>query len=372
MAVDIAKIRERAVEEEAKQLARSQQGFSYWSPKAGQNRVRLLPPWTTEGKNRDSFFREIYVHFGVGPEEAKRTYSCPAKTPDSEAKSCPICDWVKALRDTGGAAEQEAAESIRAKQRFYSNIVDLTDPVFVEKDITEWKARNSGKECPFKIGDTKVQVFTYGPTIWNDLMAIFLDANVDVTDLNTGRDINIKREGEGMRTKYSARPALEVKAFSPIGRAVSEILINLDAIMPFAPAQALQDAVQGDAFPPADAPPALAQNQNKGAASQNPAMQGRAQAPANRQLPKAKPEEKPPACFKDLTTVSAEDAECVGGEKEGQQYDNCPFYDACSEARQEAEKPKPTPSRRGRRADTTQSSAVDDLETEMRNQLRGR
>lgn len=389
MGVDVNKVKQKAEEEAARAAARQSGGFKYWSPAVGKNNVRFMPPWTTNGDNANQFWREIFVHWGIGADDAGeggQSFACPSQTPFGPGGACPVCQYVAQLRATKDQADMEMANNLRAKQRFYSNVVDLEDAVYTSKDVEEWKGRQEDKtrECPFKVGDTKVQVFSYGPMIYKDLLDLFSEA--DLSDLNAGRTIVITKEGQGRETKYRTRPEFSPTSFSPKGRPLADVLVDLDRLMPFAPPEQMSAALNGEAY----TPPARQVGSGKQApqlppanAAPTPTPAPKAAAPAQKvQQPKptpavlpqapAEPEGEAPPCFKDLTTCSKTDAECVGGQKGQDIYDPCPFFKQCDAAMEASKAPAAPPARRAAKkapAAPAQASEVDDLEAEMRQSL---
>lgn len=395
MAVNVNKVKQKAEEEAAKAAARAAGGARYWSPQGGKNSVRFMPPWTSEGDNADQFWREVYVHWSIGADdsgEGGQSFACPAQTPHGPGGACPVCQHVAQLRATKDPADMELANNIRAKQRFYSNVVDLEDPVYTSKDLEEWKGRQEDKtrECPFKIGDSKIQVFSYGPMIYKDLLDLFCEA--DISDLNGGRTIVITREGLGRETKYRTRPEFAPTPFSVKGRSIEEALVNLDNLMPFAPPEQMAAAIEGKTAPaqrqvpaskpapqlPAANPASAGTGTSKppAAAAQKPAVQQPKPTLPVIQTPPAStaaPADAPP-CYKDLVTLNKTDPECVGGQKGADIFDPCPFVTDCDNAIKASQAPA-TPSRRAAKKapvvqqPTEQSSEVDDLEAEMRQSL---
>jgi hypothetical protein len=386
MGVDLAKQKQRQKEEEQKTAARAAGGFKFWSPAVGENRVRFMPPWTEEGPNANDFAREVYVHWNVGPEEKGVTFSCPAKTPDGPGSVCPVCNFVKQLRATEDAADQEIAADIAAKQRFYSNIVDLSDPLYVAQDIVEWKAKSQGNnECPFTVGETKMKVFSYGPMIFKDLLDIFAD-NIDITDLQTGWDVKITREGKGRQTRYRVRLD-SAKGQSPFvfeaKDSIEKRLVNLDNLMPYKTVEDMENAIKGSLpasqLPPAGTPPPQLPAQTQALPDPEPAKpdggNGVQIKPAVQITPEPEEEEEPP-CFKDTEYFDEKDVECVGGDKDNEEgikveYERCPFFAECKAHC------KPPKKRRGRRKAAKAKSAesetepeVDELEAEMKSALK--
>lgn len=393
MGVDLNKAKAKAAEEAAKQEARTRgfQSVTYWKPGQGKNKIRVMPPWTDDetNPNANQFWREVFVHFSVGDNES--VFACPAKTTAGPGGACVLCEEVQRLRATRDPADASVAKDMNGKQRLYSNIVDLADPVYTAKDIKEWTENefNEGKDCPFDVGDTKIQVFGYGPMIFKQLLDI-LTENIDFTDLESGYDISITRSGKDRNTEYQVTLVPPAKPFEVIGRDLEEAIPDLDALLPFQDAANMRAALTGEPPPPA------------------PQMAGRAS--ESRALPSAAPEppppppkaatvqeavqdadivedddEEPPECFEDPDIHNEKDAECCGGVKdidgERMEFDPCPFFDACHKAVTKALEPPPPPpkKRRGRpkgsknkpKTNTNAPSAavisddVDALEAEM-------
>jgi hypothetical protein len=153
---------------------KSQTGGDFWTPKAGRNLIRILPPWA-EGK---LFWRETAVHWNVGPDS--KMVVCLKKELD---KPCYICEAYARLQQSQDPRDQSAASEIRANTRVYLNIVDLDNV------------------------DKGVQVYTCGIKILQDLLAYFADPDWgDITHPETGYDIVIEREGSTREnTKYQVR-----------------------------------------------------------------------------------------------------------------------------------------------------------------------
>ena len=389
--VDIGKMKQRQEVEDAKEAARAAGGFKFWSPQLGENRLRFMPPWTEEGPNANDFARESYVHWNIGPEEKGVTFTCPVRSPNGPGGDCPACVHVKALRATEDAADQEMAADDAAKQRFFSNIVDLDDEFFTAEDVTAYKTKNQGGDCPFEIGDTKVQVFSYGPMIYKDLLDIFAD-NIDITDLDTGWDIQIKKTGKG-KTGTSYRVKLDNNkgecafAFKSEKKTLADRLVNLDNLMPYKSLEDMNAALSGvvvGSQMPAGAPPPQLPAASAPPANTQPAP---APAPSNGAAPTSAvqvaeaPEEEPPICFKITEGENAffneTDAECIGGEKDLggddgiQVFEACPWFAECkSHCNPEPVKKK----RRGRRKAAAAPAPgtgdpVDSLEAEMKANL---
>jgi len=240
--VDKGKVAQKAAEEAAKANRGPKTAMLYWKPKQGQNSIRVMPPWTDDGVNAFQFWRECYVHWSIGPDENNaQHFSCPKQTPGSTDTECPICDEYDRLRASSDPADKEAAKGLRAKQRSFSNIIDLSDPLWKKDDLDELKANGvDDKEMP-RAGSPKVQVYTYGPTVWKQLLDIYTD-NVDFCDPIKGHNIFITREGKDINTEYRVRPDVAVTR-APFK--TEPPLWNLDAMMPFRQAVEMKAILEG-------------------------------------------------------------------------------------------------------------------------------
>lgn len=238
--VDREKAKKKAAEEAAKVAARQSYGTRlYWKPKVGQNKIRVMPPWTDQGPNSYQFWREVHVHWGIGPDEDNvKHISCPWNTPPKKITECPVCDEYNRLKGSSDPEEKEAARELRPKPRAFSNIINLNDPTWTNDDVTELKANNV--ENPPTVGDPKIQLFSYGPKILKELLDIFQDA--DITDLKEGYDINITREGTGLQTEYRVRADLKPSKAPFKGEPK---LTDLDGLMPFMEPYEIKAALEG-------------------------------------------------------------------------------------------------------------------------------
>ena len=163
-------------------------GTGVWRfiPKPGETQLRLMPPWTEEGDWANLPMRRIFVHWiGSGSNADKRI--CLKKTFGEE---CPVCDEAAKLRATGDPADAALASDLRPQEKYISNVIDIADPVFDS-------------------GDPKVQLWEYGPMIYNKLATYIMDAEYgDITDPDEGFTIKLTRKGKGqMDTTYEIRCA---------------------------------------------------------------------------------------------------------------------------------------------------------------------
>lgn len=224
----------------------------FWVPKAGKNSIRIMPPWTTDEKSDFAgiFWREVYQHWNVSSDQ-KAPFICPKQTPGMDAE-CPVCDFVEALRARKNDLDaQELVKKIRAKVTYMLNVVDLKDPTYTETDVEKFReARNSDVECPFEVGDPKIQVYAAGTTVFNQILG-FISENEgeDITHFDTGHDVTINKVGSGMTTKYEVM----VKA-KPSKTAIPENtkITNLEEVGFTVEADKLREMLSsnhGNAFP---------------------------------------------------------------------------------------------------------------------------
>lgn len=144
----------------------------------GKNVRRILWP---KGE-RDLCYTEGYIHFGLG-EDGKTSMVC-RKTNDSKAH-CPVCEYISQLQMSRDKNDKKLADAIKARKRVYFNVID----------------RDSDSETD------ELKVLPVGLTVQKQIVAILCDPDYgDITDPIGGRDVTIKRTGQGLNTEYSVLP----------------------------------------------------------------------------------------------------------------------------------------------------------------------
>lgn len=152
----------------------------YWSPPSGISVIRILP----EIKTMPFFFQEVGKHemwdFG-----GKEIY-CPKYT-SGGLFECPICDLVSELYK-GSEADKDLAGKLRLVRTFWMNV------------IVRDKEDNGG--------DTGSGPFIFQPkvTIFNGINALITGSYGDITDPDTGTDVEIHKKGEKIKTEYQVFP----------------------------------------------------------------------------------------------------------------------------------------------------------------------
>jgi hypothetical protein len=200
-------------------------GDSSWDKLGdGKNMRRILP---VPGNKK--FYTEGFTHFNVGPNQ--RAVRCidedhidPEKSLPNSKTSCPLCQ--KFLReqarinseyqkgDEDGRAEwKRAKEKYVPRRQYYSNVLVKDDD-----------------------GDVEVKILAYGAQIWGQLMNFYLgdDTSIgDFTDPESGRWMNLKKEGKGGRDRrnveYKVFPASDSEDISDSWDDIKEVLNDLDA-----------------------------------------------------------------------------------------------------------------------------------------------
>lgn len=200
--IDWNKVNSKAQQLEQKLTKKSGGGAKFWRPRDGENRIRVLTGWATEGDFVGQFWREVAQHWGVS-ESQSGPIVCPKETPYLEG-DCPICDFVEALKSKkGDLAAQELVKDLRAKTAYLLNVVDLKDPVYTANDVAEYKKSRPENDVPFAVGDTKVQVFAAPSTVFNQILNACKANQMDITDPMSGNDVSLTKMGKGLTTKYT-------------------------------------------------------------------------------------------------------------------------------------------------------------------------
>lgn len=185
-------------------------GASFWKPAAGENKVRIMPPWADDGEFVGQAWREVAQHWNVS-EDQKGPVLCPRNTPDLEGE-CPICDFVAELKQNKADVNAQAlVKEIRAKTTYLLNVVDMKDPVYTAQDVAEQKKNAPNRECPFEVGDTKVQIYACPTTIFDQILGIITSSGKDITQLDGGRTLVITKypNKDRFKTRYTCQPDLD-------------------------------------------------------------------------------------------------------------------------------------------------------------------
>lgn len=167
-------------------------GTGFWSPPSGSSIIRILPELTVaEGGTMEEgiFYQQVGQHYIPGGNKKTAVY-CPNWTTEG-VHACPICDLVAELWK-GDEEAKELARQLRHDRKFWMNVV-VRDK--------EDKGGNTGSG-PF--------IFTPGVTVFGGISALVNspDLEYEITDIDYGLDIEIRKTGEKLNTEYNVFPRI--------------------------------------------------------------------------------------------------------------------------------------------------------------------
>jgi len=169
MAIDLDKIRE--IHNSLQNQGSADGSFinNFFQVVEGTNTVRVLPP-KEEGQD---FYSMTKLHRVRDTEGRMKSFHCRR----TQGESCPLCDLYFGLWKTGKTEDQDLARQIKARDRYYMNIVDRET--------------------------TKVKILSVGVILFKKIVATIMDADYgDITDLEKGHDFKIIMYKEGQWPKY--------------------------------------------------------------------------------------------------------------------------------------------------------------------------
>jgi hypothetical protein len=139
----------------------------------------------------------------------------------TKKESCKACTVAEGLKRSNNKADRDYGYQIHAKRRVYANVIDRKSP------------------------ERGVQVFAFGKTVHDELLKL-RDPDMggdDYTDPESGFDIFIEKNGEGLKTEYMVSGS---RKSSPLGN--SEWLDQLHDLSRFAdttkPTHEIEDALE--------------------------------------------------------------------------------------------------------------------------------
>jgi hypothetical protein len=149
------KYRPRTSEEmqrRAHQTGGSKEGFvkqdiQTWTPKDGDNKIRICPPTWDEATH---YGLEVFAHYGIGPDNS--SFLCPKK---HHAEQCSPCDARVELMNDG---DEEGARDLNWKKRVGMWIIDRKEeskgpqlwfaPWTLDQEIAKQSIDESGEVMP--------------------------------------------------------------------------------------------------------------------------------------------------------------------------------------------------------------------------------
>ena len=169
MAIDLDKI--RALHSQLSSQGGSDNNFinNFYQISEGTNTVRILP--SKEGEK--DFYAMTKIHRVPNTEGQVRNIHCRRV----HGESCPVCDLYFGLWKTGKKEDEDLARQIKARDRYYMNIVD-----------------RESKE---------VKILSVGIILFKKIITAILDEDFgDITDIEKGHDFKIIMYKEGQWPKY--------------------------------------------------------------------------------------------------------------------------------------------------------------------------
>ena len=174
----MGKLNMEAVQKAKVRLERQGNNAAFDKLANGKNVRRILWP---KG-NKDLFYTEGYMHFGLG-EDGKTSFVC--RKTENPNNHCPVCEYINQLQKSNNKNDKALADKIKGRKRVYMNVLD----------------RNSDN------GSEEIKILACGLTVQKQIISILCDPDYgDVTDFESGHDITIKREGQGLNTEYTVIP----------------------------------------------------------------------------------------------------------------------------------------------------------------------
>jgi len=179
---------------------------------SGENYYRFLPPWSAAGEwRKEAWFHNLFK--AEMKVSGKKVVVCLKRTYD---QACALCEQVDQMFKMKDPEAEELAKEIRAKQRFFSNVLDLTKK------------------------DGKVYVLPFGQKLEERIVGIMEGGKGpdgmesfgvgDITDVQTGRNMMITKKVNPKNTKetdYAAQASPQPSVL-PNAEAFCSALNNLD------------------------------------------------------------------------------------------------------------------------------------------------
>ena len=172
-----------AIDKRANQKSNDFEGFiladfPVWTPKKGDNWIRILPPTWEDAAH---YGLDVWVHYRVGADDA--TVLCTQKMPDPKTgkfHACRVCDAAK-------EADRRGDE-------------DLVKEMLPRKRVAVWMV-------DMKEEDKGPQIWPMSWTVDRDIAKVSKDRRsgeiYTIDHPDDGYDIYFDREGDGIKTKYT-------------------------------------------------------------------------------------------------------------------------------------------------------------------------
>jgi len=232
MAIDLDKIRE--LHNQLSSQGSGDNNFinNFYQISEGTNTVRILP---ANDDDKD-FYAMTKIHRVPTTEGQVKNIHCRRV----HGEACPVCDLYFGLWKTGRKEDEDLARQIKARDRYYMNVVD--------RDTSE------------------VKILSVGIILFKKMITAILDEDFgDITDVESGHDFKIIMYKEGQWPKYDQsqpRPKSEAAGSAADVAAWMEELHDIYSLVRLEDYEELKLiseslAVQGTISPPTQDKPTL-------------------------------------------------------------------------------------------------------------------
>ena len=162
-----------------KEVENSSGGPTWWNFPSGMSSVRILPPWDPTGRVALPVYMHPIEFQGKGMKYKKYSWTCTQRTFN---KPCQICEGLSKLQSAG--IDISPYEATRVQ--YYFNAIVMNDP----------------SSQPI---DPGTHVLLRAPkTFYNWVISQITNPMVgDITNLESGIDILVTKEGTGLGTTYT-------------------------------------------------------------------------------------------------------------------------------------------------------------------------
>lgn len=184
----------------------------------GKTRVRILPPYS---KDVMEFYRGFLVHSFDG-----KSITCFRNKKFEPVNICPLCQVTSYLYSTKDDADRDLASLIRAKQRFYYNVV-----------VREYKPDNfdKAKEAGYDltVNPDEVKILSTGSKLFEKIRDFIFGEYGDITHVFEGRDIIILKtmkrieNGKMIPSYDNSYPAKDASPLAENNATIRKILSSM-------------------------------------------------------------------------------------------------------------------------------------------------
>jgi len=181
LGVDLKKLKEKFEEEKKRAEERNGETDSrFVRLPDGKTVVRILPPYR---KDKVEFF-EHFLNHRIGG----KNIVCLREKKYTPVSSCPLCKLVKTLYQSNSDADISFASSIRAREKFYYNVV-------VREYLPDNPEKAKKDGIDLTVNPTQVKILSTGIKLYNKIKQYIFETEYgDITDVYKGYDFVIVKE----------------------------------------------------------------------------------------------------------------------------------------------------------------------------------